>query len=58
MRDDGPSTIRGCAALQEALDKIGGQEGADSDIAKIIVEHQEPLQILVRFALNELSSTL
>lgn len=58
IRDDTPNTIRGAAALQEALDLIGGEGVTDKDLAKVIVDNELFCRALVRFALNELASSV
>ncbi len=58
IRDDAPNTIRGAAALQEALDLIGGEGVTDKDLAKVIVDNELVCRALVRFALNELASSV
>lgn len=60
MRDNYPSAIRGAAALQEALDLIGGDHEGEGDkmLAKVIVDNEVPLRDLVRHFLNSVSNDL
>lgn len=39
--DSIPNVLRGAAAVQEALDVIGNDEGkGDKDLARVVVEHE------------------
>jgi hypothetical protein len=52
--------IRGAAAVQEAIDRIGASDegGGDHDIAEIIVKNELALRDLVRFALDAAAAEL
>lgn len=61
IRDNIPRTIKGVAALAEALDCIGatqpnGDNANDDLLAKIIVDNELALRELVRFSLNALAT--
>jgi hypothetical protein len=45
----------GWAALTRALDVIGNTEKTDHDLAKIIIDHEPQIRMLLVFALTQLA---
>lgn len=56
IRENLTETIKGVAALAEALDMIGAEGKDDHAMAKIICDGELPLRDLVRYALNSLAN--
>lgn len=48
------TTIKGVAALAEAVDMIGAESGDDHKLAHVICDNELPLRELIRYALKSL----
>lgn len=49
--------MRGCGALYDMLDQIGGNsdDKPDQKVAKLLVDHEMPLRALLTYALGHLT---
>lgn len=56
IRENITLSIKGAAALSEALDQIGGHEKSDHDLAKVIVENELSLREFLRWGLYRLAT--
>lgn len=55
IREELTSTIKGVAALAEALDTIGVEGKDDHEMSRIICEAELSLRALIRYALDSLA---